>query len=111
MATGVHKLIAEQITPHYIGTRTQAAALLAWFLQTVWRMEDSDVDVAICDGGGDKGIDAIVVDDELAEITILQSKYKRRASGEQGDKDLKNLVGAERYFTSKSAVDQLLRSK
>lgn len=111
MAKSVHKLIAEEIRPHRVGSRTQSAALLAWFLQTVWRMEDADVDVAICDGGGDKGIDALVVEDELGEITILQSKYKVKPSGEQGDKDLKNLVGAERYFDSETAVDELLRAK
>jgi hypothetical protein len=111
VAVSVHKLISEQIEPHHVGTRTESAALLAWFLQTVWRMEDSDVDESICDGGGDKGIDALVVEDELGEITILQSKWKKKASGEQGDKDLKNLVGAERYFASEQAVDELLRSK
>jgi hypothetical protein len=111
MATSVHKLLAEEIEPHHVGSRTQAAALLAWFLQGVWRIDDADVDVAICDGGGDKGIDALVVEAELGEITILQSKYKKKASGAQGDKDLKNLVGAERYFASDEAIDELLRAK
>jgi hypothetical protein len=103
--------IREQVKPHRVGNRTQSAALLAWFLESVWRMDDADVDVAICDGGGDKGIDAIVVEDELGEITILQSKYRKSAKAGQGDKDLKNLVGAGQYFESEATVDQLLHSK
>lgn len=105
-----YRVIADEIKPQRVGSRTQSAALLAWFLQMVWRMEDADVDDAICDGGGDKGIDALVVDDELREITIFQSKYKRKASGTQGDKDLKSLVGAERYFETEQTVDGLLDS-
>lgn len=74
-------------------------------------MDEADIDTAICDGGGDKGIDALVVEDELGEITILQSKYRKRATAGQGDKDLKNLVGAERYFANAHSVEQLLRAK
>lgn len=74
-------------------------------------MDDADIDVAICDGGGDKGIDALVVEDELREITVLQSKYRKSAKAGQGDKDLKNLVGAGKYFESAGTVDQLLRAK
>jgi len=88
-----------------------SAALLAWFLEAVWRMDDADVDVAICDGGGDKGIDAIVVEDELGEITILQSKYRKSAGAGQGDKDLKNLVGAGQYFEGEATVEELLRGR
>ena len=111
MAASAYKLIADEVRPHRVGTRTQSAALLAWFLQTVWRMEEEDVDEAICDGTGDKGIDGLAVDDDLAEITLFQTKYKTKTTGTQGDKDLKNLVGAERYFGSTKAIfDQLLRS-
>lgn len=106
-----YQRIREQIRPLQVGNRTESAALLAWFLQVVWRMDDADVDVAICDGGGDKGIDALVVEDELREITVLQSKYRKSAKAGQGDKDLKNLVGAGSYFESEATVDQLLRAR
>jgi hypothetical protein len=106
-----YQRIRDQVKPHHVGNRTQSAALLAWFLESVWRLDDADVDVAICDGGGDKGIDAIVVEDELGEITVLQSKYRKSASAGQGDKDLKNLVGAGQYFESEDTVVELLRSK
>jgi len=74
-------------------------------------MDEPDVDFAICDGGGDKGIDALVVEDDLREITILQCKFRKKTNAKQGDKDLKNLVGAGQYFESEATVEQLLRSK
>ena len=48
-------LIEAEIAIHQIGSRTRSAALLAWFIHAVWRMEPEDVDDAICDGAGDKG--------------------------------------------------------
>jgi hypothetical protein len=104
-------LIEAEIAIHQIGSRKRSAALLAWFLHAVWRMEPEDVDDAICDGAGDKGIDALVVDDDLREITILQAKHRAKPDAEQGDQDLRNLVGAAVYFESPDAVDGLIRSK
>ena len=48
-------VIEHELGPHLTGDRTLSAALLAWFLTTVWRLEDSDVEDAICDGAGDLG--------------------------------------------------------
>jgi len=104
-------LIEEQIAPYRTAGRTDSAAQLAWFLENVWRMEPEDVSDAICDGSGDKGIDAIDVDDDLREITILQSKHRETVGAGQGDQDLRNLVGAAAYFESPEAVDRLLRSR
>jgi hypothetical protein len=98
------------IGPYLVGNRTPSTALLAWFLENVWRMEPEDVDDAICDGGGDKGIDAIAVDDDLREITIFQSKRRERPETTQGDNDLRSLVGAAVYFETPEAVDRLLQS-
>jgi hypothetical protein len=103
--------IEEEIASFTTGSRTGSTGLLAWFLTTVWRLEPEEVDDAICDGGGDKGIDALVVDDELGEITVFQSKHRQSAKSGQGDADLKNLVGAAAYFESPAAVDGLIASK
>ncbi|MCK8607906.1 AIPR family protein [Agromyces sp. C10] len=92
-----------------VGSRTDSAALLAWYLVNVWRVDPEDVDSAICDGGGDKGIDALIVDDDLSEITIFQAKYRQDPSRTtQGDGDLKNLVGAAAWLESAEAVDRLM---
>lgn len=110
MSSAEFDLLETAIAPCRIGNRTESVALLAWFLENVWRMEPEDVDDAICDGGGDKGIDALEIDDDLREITIFQSKHRARHGITQGDNDLKNLVGAAVYFESPEAVDRLLQS-
>jgi hypothetical protein len=104
-------LIEEEIGPNLTGTRTSSAALLAWFLHTVWRLDLPDVDDAICDGRGDKGIDALVVDDDLAEITLFQAKHRESHDAGQGDADLRNLVGAAVYLESPEALDGLMAAK
>lgn len=105
-----HRLISEEIARYKVGRRTSSAALLAWFLEMVWRLDEADVEHAICDGGGDKGIDALVVDDGLAQITVLQSKWCDRSDGRHGDARLKALVGAAAYFESEETVAGLLSS-
>lgn len=105
-------LLEEAIATHQVGTRTKSAAMLAWFLQNVWRLDPEDVDSAICDGGGDKGIDALLVDDDLSEIAIFQAKHRLTPTKvTQGDGDLKNLVGAAAWFESPETVDSLLAAK
>lgn len=107
--TPADALLQSGIDSETIGNRTQSAGLLAWFLANVWRLEKEDVDSAICDGNGDKGVDAIVVDDDLSEITIFQTKFhKNPAHTRQGDTDLKALVGAAAWFQTPDTVDQLL---
>lgn len=110
MARADYDLIQREVANHHYGNRTESAALLAWFLSVVWRLEPAEVDDAICDGGGDKGIDALLVNDDIREIAIFQSKHFKKASGKQGDKDIKNLFGAAAYFKTASAVDGLLGS-
>lgn len=103
------ELLLAGVKAEQFGSRTESAALLAWYLITVWRIDPEDVDSAICDGGGDKGIDAIIVDDDLSEITIFQSKFVHDPSHTtQGDNGLKSLVGAAAWFESQEAVEQLL---
>lgn len=102
----------EEVEAHHVGNRTEQAALLAWFLESVWKLDPEDVISSICDGPGDKGIDAIHVDDDAAEITIFQSKWKKNPlTAVQGDADLKQFVGAGGYFDSAEQLDTLLASK
>jgi len=88
------RAIEKGIEPFLVGNRTKSAALLAWFLHAIWRLDPEDVDDAMCDGSGDKGIDGLVVDDDLSEITIFQSKHRLSPFAGQGDSDLKRLAGA-----------------
>src|SRR5690242_12253157 len=109
MSQADYDLVQEEIQAHLIGDRTESAAQLAWFLEAAWRMDPTEIDDAICDRRRDKGIDAIDVDDELGEITIFQSKHRKKADADQGDVDLKALVGAAAYFQTPETVDGLLR--
>jgi hypothetical protein len=103
-------LIEAETGPHHVGNRTRSTALLAWFLETVWRLEPEEASDAICDGGGDKGIDALHVDNDAREITVLQAKHRTAPHLTQGDNDLKALVGTAAYFESPEGVDALLAS-
>lgn len=103
------ELLKSEINQLKVGKRTDSAAMLAWFLQTVWRIDPDEVESAICDGGGDKGIDALLVDEDLGEITIFQSKFRHEPSkNTQGDADLKDLVGAAEWFKSVETLDALM---
>ena len=103
-------LIAGEITRHHYGNRTASTALLAWFLETVWRLEGEDASDAICDGGGDKGIDALDVDEDLQEITVFQSKHRTGPTTTQGDADLRSFLGVAAYFRDEAGIDALLAS-
>lgn len=104
-------VLEEEIAPFQIGSRTLSSAQIAWFLERVWRVEPEEVEDAICDGAGDKGIDAIVVDEDLREITIIQCKHRDSRTATQGDADLRSLVGASVYFESPEGIDALLASR
>lgn len=111
MGQAEYDLIGAEAAPHLTGDRKPTAALLAWFLNAVWRLDLSEIDDAICDGGGDKGLDGLVVNDDLNEIALFQSKHRHSAGAGQGDKDLRNLVGAAAYFQTPDTVDGLLAAK
>lgn len=104
------ELIESEVQPFHIGNRTRSTALLAWFLETVWRLEAEDASDSICDGGGDKGIDAIHVDEDAKEITIFQAKRRSADHLTQGDNDLKNFIGTAAYFDGPEGIDALLES-
>lgn len=105
------QVLEEAIDTQRLGDRTRSVALLAWFLESVWRLDPADVPDSICDSGGDKGIDGIVVDDDANEITVLQAKCVDSGRKQQGENDLKVLIGTSAYFTSPEALDGLLKSR
>ncbi|WP_337006706.1 AIPR family protein [Microbacterium sp. LB12] len=113
LGDGTHaETLAVEIAAHQIGSRTPQAALLAWFLEAVWKLDPEEVIDAICDGPGDKGIDALYVDEEASEITVFQSKMRKNPStSTQGDSELKAFVGVATYFESVEGMDSLIASK
>lgn len=100
-----------QIARYTIGERTKSAAMLAWFLEEIWGLDPEEVPDAICDKKGDKGIDAILVDDDSLEITLLQAKHFESPNRkQQGDNDFRNFIGASKWFNGPDSVDRLLRA-
>jgi len=110
-ATDTYELLAEEISLRHVGNRTLSTALLFWFLEAVWRLDPDAASDSICDGGGDKGIDAIYVDDDAREILVFQAKHRKTEKATQGDNDLKAFVGVAKYFDDGAAVDSLIASK
>jgi hypothetical protein len=103
-------LLDQQFEPHLVGDRTESTAMLAWFLEHVWRLDADEVEDALCDGSNDKGIDAIVVDVEAREISVFQGKRRRSAERTLGDAELKQFRGVAPYFRGPEGIDDLLAS-
>ena len=104
--------LRDQFTVHQVGDRTASAALLAWFLENLWGLDPEAVPDAICDKSGDKGIDGIVVDDDSLEITLFQTKcFDDPDKRQQGDKDIRDFIGAAKWFANARAIEELLASR
>lgn len=80
-------------------------APLYWALRFVFRLEEVEAQDAICDGGNDKGIDAIHVDETEKVIYVLQSKRREKLAGSLGDTDLKHLVGTLKQLSTPEGAD------
>lgn len=104
----VFDLLESESARYHVGNRTASTALLAWFLDNVWRLDEEEASDAICDGGGDKGIDALHVDEDLKEITVFQAEHRTQAHLTQGDAKIRTFVGVAGYFESEAAIDALI---
>jgi hypothetical protein len=88
--------------------RTKSVALLLWFLETVYRLDQVEAEDAVCDRPGDGGFDAIAVNDVRQEIVVFQSKRREKLPATLGDTDLKEFVGSLAQLSSRASVDHLL---
>lgn len=80
---------------------------IRWFLENIYRLEETDADDACVDDKHDKGVDAIYVDDVSETVYILQSKTKTKDDAEFGDTDIKEFYGTLQQFDSKDKIDQI----
>jgi hypothetical protein len=88
--------------------RTESAALLIWFLETIFRLDDVDAQDSVCDRKHDAGVDAVSVRDDRQEVFLFQAKRKQKLPGTLGDTDLKEFVGSLRQFSSEDSVKRLI---
>src|SRR3981081_1615023 len=66
------------IAPFNAQGRTESAALLIWFLQTIYRLDEVDAEDAVCDRKHDEGVDAIIVNDPRREVVLFQAKRREK---------------------------------
>jgi AIPR protein len=88
--------------------RAPTIALILWFLETVYRLDQVEAEDAVCDGPGDAGFDAIAADDLRREIIVFQGKRREKLPAMLGDVDLKALVGSLSQLSSRKAVEKLV---
>ena len=74
--------------------RTESHAILVWFLQNYFRLDEIDSQDSVCDGTDDKGIDAIYVDEKLETIFVFQCKLVHNTARTLGDIQLKEFAGS-----------------
>lgn len=56
-------------------------AFIHWYLKNHLFLEEQDIGEAIIDGSGDNGIDAILLNEEEKELTVMQFKFPNEISG------------------------------
>lgn len=88
--------------------RVPSIALVLWFLETVYRLDQIEAEDAVCDGPGDAGFDAIAADDLRREIVVFQGKRREKLPATLGDVDLKTFVGSLAQLSSRTAVEKLV---
>lgn len=89
---------------------TESASFLLWFLQNIYRLDETDARDAICDHSNDKGIDGIFVNHDEETVHFLQSKVRQKDSGTIGDVGPKQLVASVQQFDTRSKIESVLSS-
>ena len=92
--------------------RKPSRAFIAWFLETYYRLDAIEVDDAICDECGDKGIDAIYVSELWQQIHVFGCRMfeKKKSANALGDTELKELLGTLTQLKDENAARQLQTS-
>ena len=75
---GAFKNLENGVAEHEATGRTRSAALLLWFLKTIYRLDEVEAEDAVCDESGDMGIDALAVNDDEQEIVLFQAKRREK---------------------------------
>lgn len=78
----MYQFVSDQIAADYFQQRfpNDGQRFVAWYLRNILSLDMNQTRAAITDGGNDKQIDAIVVDDDNSLVRIIQGKYLQDAS-------------------------------
>ena len=86
----------------------ESASFLVWFLENVYRLEETDARDAVCDHSNDKGIDGVYIDHNNEEVHFLQAKIRQSNTGKIGDVGPKGLMGSVAQFDTADKVETML---
>jgi hypothetical protein len=101
-------LTGQILTEYAFAGRTESASFLAWFLENILRLNDVDAAGAICDGPSDRGIDAIFVDQDSAEVIFLQAKVRQNDVRMIGDQPIRDFAGSVAQFQTAELVEKAI---
>lgn len=90
--------------------RSESASFLIWYLEQYYRLDSTEAVDAVCDQGGDKGVDGIFINDNDLTITIFQSKLSHRSNSTVGDATLRSFLGTLQQFDSAASVQHLIET-
>lgn len=93
---------------YYVAERTSSAAMLLWFLRSVYRLDEVEAQDAVCDSRSDMGVDAVVVEDDNRTVILFQAKRKEALPSTLGDTELKKFVGVLEQFKDATTVHNLI---
>lgn len=100
--------ILSLIEPYLASKRSESASFLIWYFTNYLRLDALDSIDAVCDQGGDKGIDGIYLNTEANVIEVYQSKISQKMGSTIGDKLLREFQGTLTQLETKEAIDNLL---
>ncbi|AIE72683.1 MULTISPECIES: AIPR family protein [unclassified Synechocystis] len=102
--------LVDLISPYKTSDRTESTAFLHWFLVNIYRLDEMEADDSICDGHGDKGIDAMYINHNEGLIDVFQSKIVKNAAKTLGDSQIKEFIGSLKQLDNDSDLNGLIQS-
>lgn len=102
--------ILSTIKASLVPGRTESHALLVWFLQHYFRLDELEAQETVCDGPDDKGIDGIYVDNNLETVFAFQCKLVQNPRRTLGDTQLKEFVGSLDQFRCPEEIREIANS-
>lgn len=91
--------------------RSESANFLNWFLENIYRLDETTADDCICDKENDKGIDGIYVDVNASEVVFFQSKISQKPGRTLGDRVVKEFAGSLRQFETTEKIATVLEGQ
>lgn len=102
--------ILDAIKTELVPGRTESHALLVWFLQHYFRLDELEAQETVCDGIDDKGVDGIYVDSILEAIFVFQCKLVQNLKRTLGDTQLKEFAGTLGQFRTADTIAEIAKT-